>query len=115
MGQSGPAALLLGTKTILNEFVAYLSLAGDGGTALDPHSRLIMTYAMCGFANLGSLGILVGGLAAMVPERRAEVAQLGARSVLSGTIATCLSGAVAGAAEDPSSGHCVHGPCVQLE
>ncbi len=94
--QSGAAALLLGTKTILNEFVAYLSLAGEGGAALDPHARLIMTYALCGFANLGSLGILVGGLAAMVPERRAEVAQLGARSVLSGTVATCLSGAVAG-------------------
>jgi len=94
--QTGPAALLMGTKTILNEFVAYLSLAGRGGEALEPRSRLIMTYAMCGFANLGSLGILVGGLAAMVPERRAEVAQLGVRSVLSGTISTCLSGAVAG-------------------
>lgn len=94
--QSQAAALLLGTKTILNEFVAYLSLAGDGGAALDPHSRLIMTYALCGFANLGSLGILVGGLAAMVPERRAEVTQLGLRSMLSGTLATCLSGALAG-------------------
>ena len=94
--QSAAAALLMGTKTILNEFVAYLALAGLPGDALDPHSRVIMTYALCGFANLGSLGILVGGLAAMVPERRAEVAQLGMRSVLSGTIATCLSGAVAG-------------------
>lgn len=94
--QTGAAALLLGTKTILNEFVAYLSLAGAGGAALDPHSRLVMTYALCGFANLGSLGILVGGLAAMVPERRAEVTQLGIRSLLSGTVATCLSGALAG-------------------
>ncbi len=94
--QADAAALLLGTKTILNEFVAYLSLAGDGGAALDPHSRLIMTFALCGFANLGSLGILVGGLAAMVPERRAEVTQLGVRSLVSGTIATCLSGALAG-------------------
>ncbi len=94
--QSAQAALLMGTKTILNEFVAYLALAGLPGDALDPHSRVIMTYALCGFANLGSLGILVGGLVAMVPERRAEVAQLGMRSLLSGTIATCMSGAVAG-------------------
>jgi len=94
--QAGPASLLMGTKTILNEFVAYVSLAGLPPEALDARSRVIMTYAMCGFANLGSLGILVGGLAAMVPERRAEVTQLGVRSVLSGTIATCLSGAVAG-------------------
>jgi len=94
--QAGAAAALLATKTILNEFVAYVSLAGEGGATLDGHSRLIMTYALCGFANLGSLGILVGGLGAMVPERRAEVTRLGARSLLSGTIATCLSGAVAG-------------------
>ncbi len=94
--QSAAAALLLGTKTILNEFVAYLSLAGSGGDGLDAHSRLIMTYALCGFANLGSLGILVGGLVAMVPERRAEITSLGARSLVSGTIATLLSGAVAG-------------------
>ena len=94
--QTDAAALLLGTKTILNEFVAYLSLAGAGGAPLDARSKLIMTYALCGFANLGSLGILVGGLAAMVPERRAEVTQLGVRSIVSGTIATCLSGALAG-------------------
>ncbi len=94
--QADAAALLLGTKTILNEFVAYLSLAGEGGAALDGHSKLIMTFALCGFANLGSLGILVGGLAAMVPERRAEVTALGFRSLVSGTIATCLSGALAG-------------------
>jgi concentrative nucleoside transporter, CNT family len=94
--QTGPASLLMGTKTILNEFVAYVSLAGLGPDVLEARSRLIMTYAVCGFANVGSLGILVGGLAAMVPERRAEVAQLGVRSVLSGTISTCLSGAVAG-------------------
>lgn len=99
--QSGAAAVLMGTKTVLNEFVAYLALAGLPPDALDPCSRVIMTFALCGFANLGSLGILVGGLAAMVPERRAEVAQLGARSVVSGTIATCLSGAVAGLLHGP--------------
>lgn len=94
--ETGAAALLMGTKTVLNEFVAYLGLAALPGDALAPRSRVIVTYALCGFANFGSLGILIGGLGAMVPERRAEIAALGLRSVLSGTIATCLSGAVAG-------------------
>ena len=94
--ETGTAALLMGSKTVLNEFVAYVSLAKLPPDALGQHSRVIMTYAMCGFANFGSLGILIGGLGAMVPERRAEVVALGMRSVLSGTIATCLSGAVAG-------------------
>lgn len=90
------AALLMGTKTVLNEFVAYLGLAALPPDALAPRSRVILTYAMCGFANFGSLGILVGGLGALMPERRHEVVGLGLRSVLSGTIATCLSGALAG-------------------
>jgi len=90
------AALLMGTKTVLNEFVAYLGLAALPPDALAPRSRLILTYAMCGFANFGSLGILVGGMGALMPGRRAEVAALGLRSVLSGTLATCMSGAVAG-------------------
>jgi CNT family concentrative nucleoside transporter len=94
--ESGAAALLMGTKTVLNEFVAYLDLAALPGDALSPHSRVIMTFALCGFANFGSLGILVGGLSVMMPERRAEVVALGARSLVSGTVATCLSGAVAG-------------------
>ena len=94
--ESSAAALLLATKTVLNEFVAYLQLAGLPDEALSPHSRVIMTFALCGFANLGSLGILVGGLAVLMPNRRAEVVGLGARSVVSGTISTCLSGAVAG-------------------
>jgi CNT family concentrative nucleoside transporter len=90
------AGSLMGTKTILNEFVAYLKLAGLPPEALSPHSRLIMTYALCGFANLGSVGILVGGMSAMVPERRDEIATLGLRSLISGTLATCTSGAWAG-------------------
>ena len=94
--ESGAASLLMGTKTVLNEFVAYLGLAALPDGALSPHSRLIMTFALCGFANFGSLGILVGGMAAMLPERRSELTVLGARSLLSGTLATCLSGAVAG-------------------
>ncbi len=94
--ESATAAHLLGTKTVLNEFVAYLDLAALPPDALAPRSRVIMTFALCGFANFGSLGILIGGMGAMVPERRAEIVALGTRSLLSGTIATCLSGAVAG-------------------
>ena len=63
---------------------------------MSPHSRVVMTYALCGFANFGSLGILIGGMGAMVPERRPEIVALGLRSILSGTIATCMSGAVDG-------------------
>jgi CNT family concentrative nucleoside transporter len=94
--ETAAAGALMGTKTILNEFVAYLNLAALPEAALSPKSRLIMTYALCGFANLASVGILVGGMAAMVPERKHEITALGMRSLLSGTIATCMSGAWAG-------------------
>jgi CNT family concentrative nucleoside transporter len=90
------AASLMGAKTVLNEFVAYVDLAHLPPGALSAHSRLIMTYALCGFANFGSLGIMIGGMGAMVPERRAEIVGLGLRSILSGTLATCMSGAVVG-------------------
>jgi CNT family concentrative nucleoside transporter len=94
--QTAAAATLMGTKTVLNELVAYLNLAGLPPDALSPGSRKIMVFALCGFANFGSLGIMVGGMGAMVPQRRAEIAALGMRSIISGTIATCLSGALAG-------------------
>jgi CNT family concentrative nucleoside transporter len=94
--QAGTAAALMAHKTVLNEFVAYLDLAHLPPGALDARSRRIVTYALCGFANFGSLGIMIGGLGAMVPERRPEVVALGLRSILSGTIATCMSGALAG-------------------
>jgi CNT family concentrative nucleoside transporter len=94
--QAAAASLLLSTKTILNEFVAYLALAHEPAGALDLRSTRIMTYALCGFANFGSVGIMVGGMATMVPERRAEIALLGLRSLVSGTFATCISGALAG-------------------
>lgn len=90
------AGALMGTKTILNEFLAYLQLAGLGTDALSERSRLIMTYGLCGFANFGSLGIMIGGLGTMAPERRAEVVGLGLRSILSGTIATCLTATLVG-------------------
>ena len=95
-GQTDAAAQLMATKIVLNEFVAYIDLAKLPVDQLDDHSRLIMTYALCGFANFGSLGILIGGMGAMVPERRAEIVQLGLRSILSGTMAGCMSGAVVG-------------------
>ena len=94
--ETAAAAALMGTKTVLNEFVAYVDLSRLPSDALSPHSRLILTYALCGFANFGSLGILIGGMGAMVPERRSEIVELGLRSILSGTLATCMSGAVAG-------------------
>ncbi|HEX4944261.1 MAG TPA: nucleoside transporter C-terminal domain-containing protein [Usitatibacteraceae bacterium] len=92
--QAGGA--LLGTKTILNEFVAYLDLAKLPAEAMSVRSRLLMTYALCGFANFGSLGILIGGMGAMVPERRGEIVELGMKSIVAGTLATCLTAAVVG-------------------
>jgi CNT family concentrative nucleoside transporter len=90
------AGSLMGTKTILNEFIAYSDLSRLPADALSARSRIIMTYALCGFANFGSLGILIGGLAAMVPERRSEVVALGMRSLVSGTLATLATGAAVG-------------------
>jgi len=94
--EASVAGALMGTKTILNEFIAYNDLARLPADALSPRSRVIMTYALCGFANFGSLGILVGGLATMVPERRDEVVGLGMRSLVSGTLATLASAASVG-------------------
>ena len=90
------AASLMGTKTVLNEFIAYVDLAHLPQGALSDRSRLIMTYAMCGFANFGSAGIMIGGMSAMCPERKHDIIGLGLRSILSGTLATCMSGAVVG-------------------
>jgi CNT family concentrative nucleoside transporter len=94
--ESVEAGALLGVKTVLNEFVAYLQLAGTAPGSLSERSRLILSYALCGFANFGSLGIMVGGIAAMVPQRRAEIASLGARTMVSGTLATLMTAAVVG-------------------
>jgi CNT family concentrative nucleoside transporter len=94
--QAVTAGGLMGLKTVLNEFVAYLSLAALPPGALDPRSRLIMLYAMCGFANFGSLGIMIAGLSTMCPERRDMVVSLGLKSIVSGTLTTCLLGAIVG-------------------
>lgn len=90
------AGALMGTKTVLNEFIAYVDMAHLPAGALSERSRLIMTYAMCGFANFGSLGIMIGGLGGMAPERRGEIIALGFRSIVAGTLATCMTGAVVG-------------------
>jgi concentrative nucleoside transporter, CNT family len=90
------AGALMGTKTVLNEFIAYSDMAALPAAALSDRSRIIMTYALCGFANFGSLGILVGGMGAMVPERRDEVLALGLRSLVSGTLATLATAATVG-------------------
>ena len=91
------AGSLMGTKTVLNEFLAYLAMTQLPAEALSARSELIMTYALCGFANLGSLGIMIGGLSTLVPERRAEIVSLGGKSLVAGTLATCMTGAVVGA------------------
>jgi CNT family concentrative nucleoside transporter len=88
------AGSLMGTKTVLNEFLAYLDLAALPPNALSERSQLILTYAMCGFANFGSLGIMIGGMGAMAPSRRDEIVALGMKSILAGTLATCMTGAM---------------------
>ncbi len=90
------AGFLMGTKTILNELLAFLEMAKLPEGALDPRSRLIMTYALASFANFGSLGILIGGLGSLAPERRDEVVALGMKAIVAGTLATCMTGAVIG-------------------
>jgi concentrative nucleoside transporter, CNT family len=94
--QATEAGALMGTKTVLNEFVAYFRLAALPPDVLDSRSRLIMLYALCGFANFGSLGIMIAGLSVMAPERGKDILSLGWKSIVSGTLATCLLGAIVG-------------------
>ena len=94
--QSWTAGELMGTKMVINELVAYINLSQLSPDALSPRSLVIMTYAMCGFANPGSLGIMIGGLGTMAPERRADVVSLGLRCIVAGTLSTCLTGALVG-------------------
>lgn len=89
------AGSLMGTKTVLNELIAYVNMSQVDPALLSDRSRVILTYAMCGFANPGSLGIMIGGMGAMVPERRDEIVSLGFRTILAGTLATCMTGAIA--------------------
>ena len=94
--EAGDAGSLMGLKTALNEIVAYDSLAGMGET-LSPRTRMIMTYAICGFANFSSVGILMGGLIAIAPSRREDILRLAPRALISGTLATLMTGGVVGA------------------
>jgi CNT family concentrative nucleoside transporter len=90
------AGTLMGTKTVLNELIAYIDLSQLPEGTLSPRSMIIMTYAMCGFANPGSLGIMIGGMGTMAPSRREEIVSLGIRSIIAGTLATCMTGALVG-------------------
>jgi CNT family concentrative nucleoside transporter len=90
------AGSLMGTKTVLNELLAYIDMSRLPAGSLSERSLLIMTYAMCGFANPGSLGIMIGGLGTMAPARRDEIVSLGWKAVVAGTLATCMTGAVVG-------------------
>lgn len=90
------AGALLGTKTVLNELIAYNELAQLPPDALSGRSRLIISYALCGFANFAALGIMIGGIAAMVPERRNDVVALAPKTLISGTLATCMTAAIVG-------------------
>jgi CNT family concentrative nucleoside transporter len=94
--QAPAAGALMGTKAILNEYVAYLDLAALPTGTLDPRSTLIVTYALAGFANLASIGLLVSTIASLCPERRAEAAGLGVKSWIAGNLATLMTGAMIG-------------------
>jgi CNT family concentrative nucleoside transporter len=94
--EAATAGSLMGIKTILNELVAYLHMAALPKGALDPRASLIMVYAMCGFANLGSVGIMIAGLSTLMPERRDEIVPLAMRAIVSGTMASGLTGAMIG-------------------
>ncbi|HTN50016.1 MAG TPA: nucleoside transporter C-terminal domain-containing protein [Burkholderiaceae bacterium] len=95
--ESLTAGALLGKKTVLNEFIAYLDLVQLPPEALSARSRLLLTYALCGFANFGSLGIMLGGLNVLLPpDRHAEIAELGLRSIWAGLLATCTTAAIVG-------------------
>lgn len=94
--QAAAAGSLLGVKTILNEFIAYQQLAGMPPEALDLRSRTIMLYALCGFANFASVGILIAGMTALVPSRREEIVNLALKALIPGTLATCMTGAIVG-------------------
>ncbi len=87
---------LMGTKVVLNELIAYVELSQLPDSALSERSRIIMTYALCGFANIGSLGIMIGGMTAMAPAKREDIISLGMKSVWAGVLATCLTATVVG-------------------
>jgi CNT family concentrative nucleoside transporter len=94
--EASAAGALMGTKTVLNELIAYVDMSRLPAGTLSPRSLLIMTYALCGFANPGSLGIMIGGMSTMAPGRRTEIVELGLRSIVSGTLTSCMIGSIVG-------------------
>ena len=88
---------LLGQKTVINEFVAYsdLGLLRDKGILLDPKSLIIVTYALCGFSNFASIGIQIGGISALAPNKRQELTELGLKAMIGGTIACFMTAIIA--------------------
>lgn len=94
--EAGTAGSLMGIKIVLNEFLAYIKFSSLPEAALSPKTRIIMTYAMCSFANLGSLGILIAGLGSLCPERRDEIVALGVKALVAGVLASLMTGAVVG-------------------
>ena len=90
------AGSLLGVKTVMNEFIAYMNLAALPAGELTERSRLITIYALCGFANFASIGIQISGIGAMAPERRGDLADLAWRALLAATLASCMTGAIVG-------------------
>jgi len=95
--EAAKSGSLMGVKTVLTEFVAFIQLADIPVDAMDPRTRIITAHAICGFANFGSMGILIGGLSIVEPDRRDDFLSLAWRTLLAGTLATCLSAAVVGA------------------
>ena len=94
--EASTAGSMMGIKTVLNELLAFIYMSELPANALSQRSALILSYGLCGFANFGSLGILVGGLSTLAPERRQEIARLGLLSIVSGTLATCMTASVIG-------------------
>jgi CNT family concentrative nucleoside transporter len=100
------AGQLLGTKMVVNEFVAYLDLStmlnelpesgNPTGNQITPRTEIILTYALCGFSNFGAIGIQLGGIGPLAPNRKSDLAQLGLRAMLGGMLACCMTACVAG-------------------
>jgi CNT family concentrative nucleoside transporter len=94
------AGELLGKKVVVNEFVAYLDMANyvnaEGGAKISERTQLILTYALCGFSNFGAIGIQLGGIGPLAPERRSDLAQLGLRAMFGGMLAACMTACMAG-------------------
>jgi CNT family concentrative nucleoside transporter len=95
-GEAGKVAMLMGQKLAINEFVAFTTLTGELKNALSAKALAIASFAICGFANFASVGIQIGGIGALVPERRAELARLGLKALIAGTLSSYLSACIAG-------------------